>query len=277
MNYPIPLTSLVAFIALMVSTAGWASTASSSCYQQLNLEMPENNINSALYIFIDQTMPLNSRMRSNLSALLSTHPKSGEQVRVARFSPNIKGQFTELSYEGFLDSKPSEAYLYQLKESQKEALQTCINRQKIEAKQLLIRAVKRDLELINTQLPHTNLLYALKRLSETVLIDDTIDDKTVLIVSDGLENSEVSSFYRRRTIATINSEKEMSKVIKHQLLADWHGAKVYMFGLGNIKDERKQVKPSQLESLKKFWNSYFTAGGATVKELGTPALLSRQL
>lgn len=277
MNYSIPLTSLVAFIALIASTAGWASTTSSSCYQQLDLEMPENNINSALYIFIDQTMPLNSRMRSNLNTLLSTHPKSGEQVRVARFSPNIKGQYTELSYEGSLDSKPSEAYLYQLKESQKEALKACINRQKTEEKQALTRAIKRNLEFINTQLPRTDLLYALKRLSETVLINDTIDDKTVLIISDGLENSEVSSFYRRRSIATINSEKEMSKVIKHQLLADWHGAKVYMFGLGNIKDERKYIKPSQLESLKKFWNSYLTAGGATVKELGTPALLTRQL
>ena len=270
-------TPLVILIALLVSTTGWASMESSSCYQQLELKMPENNINRALYIFIDQTMPLNARMQSTLNELLSEHPKRGEQVRIARFSPNIKGQYTELTYEGFLDSKPSEAYLYHLRDKDNRALQTCIEEQKIKVKQAMQSAIKHNLQLIDTQLPRTELLYALKRLSETVLVNDQIENKTVLIISDGLENSEVTSFYRRRNIAPINVEKEIAKVNKHNLIANWHGANLYMFGLGNIKDERRHIKPSQLEMLKKFWNSYFSAGGAVVKELGTPAPLTHHL
>ncbi len=268
---------LVILATLLFSSSSWASMDSRSCYQQLELEMPENNINRALYIFIDQTMPLNIRMQSTLNELLSAHPKRGEQVRIARFSPNIKGQYTELTYEGFLDSKPSEAYLYQLRDEDNRALQTCIEEQKTRTKQAMKSAIKDDLQLIDTQLPRTELLYALKRLSETILVNDQIKNKTVLIISDGLENSEVTSFYRRRNIAPINVEKEIAKVNKHNLLASWHGANLYMFGLGNIKDERRHIKPSQLEMLKKFWHSYFSAGGAVVKELGTPALLTRHL
>ncbi len=268
---------LVILVTLLLSTTSWASMESRSCYQQLELEMPENNISRALYIFIDQTMPLNTRMRNTLNKLLSEHPKRGEQVRIARFSPNIKGQYTELTYEGFLDSKPSEAYLYQLRDEDKQALLSCIEEQKTRTKQAMQNAFKHNLQLIDTQLPRTELLYALKRLSETVLVNDQIENKTVLIISDGLENSEVTSFYRRRNIAPINVEKEIAKVNKHNLIANWHGANIYMFGIGNIKDERRHIKPSQLELLKKFWNSYFNAGGAVVKALGTPALLTHQL
>lgn len=268
---------LLALIALFISVTAGAATNHPSCYQQLALNAPEGNTHKALYILIDQTMPLSSAMRANLNSLLSSHPQSGEQVRIARFSPNIKGQYTELVYEGVRDSPPSEAYLYHLRDQDKQDLLACMADQKKNLQQGFKSAFQASLGEINTQLPRTELLHALKRLSETVLINDEIDDKTVLIISDGMENSEVTSFYRRRTIGKINYEREMSKVNRHDLLADWRGAKVYMYGLGNIKDERKHIKPSQLSPLLAFWRGYFNAGGAIIKELGTPAVLSSQL
>jgi len=268
---------LLAFVALFISVTASAAPNHPSCYQQLNLSTPEGNTHKALYILVDQTMPLSATMRANLNDLLSSHPQSGEQVRIARFSPNTKGQYTELIYEGVRDTPPSEAYLYHLRDEDKQALLACMADQQQNLQQGFKSAFQSSLGVINTQLPRTELLHALKRLSETVLINDDINDKTVLIISDGMENSEITSFYRRRTIGKINFEREMSKVNQHNLLADWRGAKVYMYGLGNIKDERKHVKPSQLAPLLAFWQGYFNAGGAIIKELGTPAVLSSQL
>lgn len=276
MSHPTLLKALFSLCTLLLSGYALAQN-STSCYQQLDLQEPKGNINKALYILVDQTLPLNATMRSNLNKLLSIHPQTGEMVRVARFSPNIKGQYTELLYEGVLDSKPSEAYLYHLRDDKNEALTNCLFEQKQNGQKNFQSAFKSSLGRIDTKLPRTEIFYSLKRLSETVLINDNITDKTVLIISDGLENSEVSNFYRRKSVTKINVAREMAKVNQHDLVADWRGAKLYMFGLGNISDQRKHIKPSQLDPLLRFWHSYFHAGGAIIKELGTPAILSRQL
>ena len=274
---PIKHKYLTLLCALLISAPAIALERQQSCYQQLELEQPEGNLDKALYILVDQTMPLSATMRANLSKLLEQHPRSGELVRIARFAPNTKGQYTDLIFEGELDSKPSEAYLYHLRDEDNHALLSCLKDRDKALKQSFNSALQHSLGIINTTLPKTEILHALKRLSETVLINDDIDDKTVLIISDGMENSEITTFYRRKTVKKINIETEMSKVVKHNLLADWRGAKLYMFGLGNIRDQNKHIKPSQLEPLQLFWQNYFSAGGANIKELGTPAILSSNL
>jgi len=269
--------SLILLCALLISAPAVALERQQSCYDELSLEQPEDNLDKALYILVDQTMPLSATMRTNLNKLLEQHPRSGELVRVARFAPNIKGQYTDLLYEGVRDSHPSEAYLYHLRDEDNRALLKCLKENEKQLKQQFNSALLHGMGIINTSLPKTEILHALKRLSETVLINDDIDDKTVLIISDGMENSEVTSFYHRKRIKKINADSEMRKVVKHHLLADWRGAKVYMFGLGNMSDQRRHVKPSQLAPLQQFWQNYFSAGGAIIRELGTPAILSSHL
>lgn len=268
---------LIIFCALLVSAPASALDRQQSCYEQLELEQPEDNLDKALYILVDQTMPLSASMRANINKILEPHPRSGELVRIARFAPNTKGQYTELLFEGIRDSQPSEAYLYHLRDDDNRALLTCLKENETTLKTQFNSALQHGMGMINTSLPKTEILHALKRLSETVLINDNINDKTVLIISDGMENSEVTSFYRRKSVKKINVEKELEKVTSRHLLADWRGAKVYMYGLGTIRDPRKHIKPSQIAPLEHFWRSYFNAGGAIIKELGTPAILSSHL
>ncbi len=264
-------------LCLILLNITTAYSEDSSCYQQLELETPVGNINKALYIFVDQTTPLSATMRANLNKLLSEHPQRGELVRIARFAPNVKGQYIELLYEGVRDSKPSEPYLYHLRDEDNAALLACLDKQDKSLQQSFNSALQQSLGMINTKLPKTELLYGLKRLSESVLINNEVDNKTVLIISDGMENSEVISFYGRRSIDKRKIATAMEMVNQKNLLADWRGAQIYMFGLGNIQDERKHIQPSQLEPLLHFWQQYFAAGGAIIKELGTPAILSSNL
>ena len=224
-------------------------------------------------------MPLSATMRQNLQTLLSDWPKPGERVKIARFSSNTKGQYTELMYDATLDAEPSEAYLYHLRDEDNRQLLACLRERNDTIKQSFTSALSQGLSIINTRLPKTEIFYSLKRLSETVLANDEIEDKTVLIISDGMENSETISFYkkRRKGIAALNGEQIIAKLEEHNLFADWQGAKIHMFGLANMSDTNKHIKASQLEMIRGVWEAYFLSGNGVIKSLGTPAVLASSL
>jgi len=268
----ITLTTLVVF------SPAYGLERQQSCYQQLDLETPQGNVAKGLYVFIDQTMPLSATMRDNLNEIVSGHPQAGEQVRIARFSANTRGQYTELLYEGVRDSKPSEAYLYHLRDDTRQQLLDCLAAQKKNVMEGFMGSFQHGLSLIDTRLPKSEIFNGLKRLSETVLIDDELTDKTVLIISDGMENSELVSLYRRHTVSNrLDSAKVLAKLNDHGLVANWRNAKIYMYGLGNIRDERQHVQPSQLAPLLTLWENYFRAGNGIVRDIGTPAILSSKI
>ncbi len=248
-----------------------------SCYDKLGLTKPENNLNQALYIIIDQTMPLSASMRQNINGLVSDWPRPGERVKIARFSANTRGQYNELIFDAILDAAPSEEYLYHLRDEDKANLLACMKERNQEIHQAFSGALNKGMALIDTSLPKTEIFYALKQLSAAIL-DDGISDKSVLIITDGMENGEFASFYKRRAgIGKVEREKVMETLRKNNLHADWRGAKIYMFGLGNMRDAKIHVTPTQLETLRQAWEAYFQAGNGAVRHLGTPAVLLSNL
>lgn len=262
---------------LGVAFAAPAAEYLESCYERQHLPAPEDNIKGALYILVDQTMPLPDPMRANIKRLTNGWPRPGERVKIARFSANARGQFTELLFDAVLDSTPGEAYLYHLRDEDKAGLLACLATREREIRDSYQGAVAKALSMSNAQLPRTEIFHSLKRLAETVLVNDGLADKTVLIVSDGMENSEVGNFYRRKTVGKIDAEKILAKLAQQRLIPDWHQARIYMYGLGHIRDESIHVQAGQLLPLKRLWESYFTQGNGVVMDLGTPAVLSSRL
>lgn len=248
-----------------------------NCYEKQHLPVPDGNIGKALYVLVDQTMPISPPMRDNIMRLSMDWPHPGERIKIARFSANARGQFTELLYDAVLDSTPGEEYLYHLRDEDKTGLLNCLSAREMHIRESYTSAMSKALAMANTQLPRTEIFHSLKRLSETVLINDDISEKTVLLISDGMENSEVTSFYRRKTVGKVDHEKILSRLAQQGLIADWRQSKIFMYGLGHIRDENIHVQPSQLQPLKRLWESYFAQGNGVVIDLGTPAILSSSL
>ena len=77
----------------------------------------------------------------------------------------------------------------------------------------------------------------------------------------------------------IDPEKELTLVAKHDLFADFSGARVYVLGTGLIPEDTKANKnqyrdPKTLAALSIFWTQYFSKSNAQLMELGKPALLN---
>ena len=262
--------------ALMINHAH-ALQRLESCYDQLGLEQPQPGERRILYLFIDQTMPITGAMQNSVYSLLSDWNRSGDAIKIARFSANTKGQFTELVYDAVMDVQPSEEYLYHLRDQDHDNLLSCLTRRQEQYTSSFQDAFKNVMNGINPRLPKTDLFYAMMQFSDMLAQDRAIADKTALLVTDGLENSKYTTFHKRKSMANIAPEKELLRLSSRQLITEWFNAKVYIYGLGYLEDKDVYVAPDMIEPLKEFWRLYFTAGNAQVKGLGTPALLVNSL
>jgi len=252
----------------------WAHEPLASCYAAHYLGEPERVTKRALYLFVDQTTPLTAAMKANIADLTGNWGTEGERVKIVRFSANVAGQYTELMFDEFADPPPTQEYLFHLRPGDKPKLLECVKAREQQFKQRLKQSVTRVLDLSNGKLPKTDLLHALKELAKKLIERDAGYEQTVLLVSDGLENSVFGSFYQRKAvIKPLDVAKTLEEMSKNNLIPRWYSAKVYMFGLGIVPDEKIYAHPKMLQPLKDFWESYFSLGKAQLMELGTPELL----
>lgn len=119
----------------------------------------------------------------------------------------------------------------------------------------------------------SDILYALKDFAKSVIAPLNAKRKIVILASDMLENSAITSFYANNAVRQIDSNKELSIVAKNDLFGDFGGAEVFIIGAG-ISSKKSYVNPKMLASLTNFWQEYFAKSNATLKNIGTPALKS---
>jgi len=78
-------------------------------------------------------------------------------------------------------------------------------------------------------LAQSDIMMALKQLSAPIKAD-TAASKVLILASDGLENSDVSSVYGRGTVRDIDPDREMAKAAAASMVGDFGGTKAYVIG-----------------------------------------------
>lgn len=267
------ITILWVFSLLLMSNIAPASSMIEDCYQKLNLNPPENQNNRTLLVLIDQTTALTSAMKSSVGSLVSDWGENGDTIKIIRFSANVRGQYTEMMFDNGVDAAPDEEYLYNLHKVDKVNLLECLKQQKQTFRSKFQMVLTTTLNMSNPTLPKSDILYSLKEISQKIIHSTGTAKMTVLLVSDGLENSDVISFHGKNTIKKIDPQKSLALINKKNLLTTWQNADIYIYGLGYIKSEKTYIRPALIEPLKEFWRLYFAAGKGEVKQLGTPELL----
>ena len=92
----------------------------------------------------------------------------------------------------------------------------------------------------------------------------------LVLYSDLLENSTQAHFGRK---GVPDAEALLDKLKARQLLPDWGGAQVQVFGFGRGHDpQRRGLSPGALQSLEAFWQGYFRRAGATSIHIGSNLL-----
>ena len=262
--------SFLIFIA--IGTFLFARNDVPSCYDALKINNPNPIVEKELFILVDQTTPLDKNMMIYTYKNMMKFIKNGYGVTIASFSANANGKYTDVVYAGQLEPLLPENAKHDIAKKKLRKYEGCMNGQYKYAKKKATKALVRVLKGANKKLPHSDIIKSLDDISKHIIQPSKAAKKVVLLVSDMIEHSSITSFYSKGLIKKIDVKNEISKVKQSGHLANFSGTDIYVIGTGVIgKNGYRDAKT--LKRLTDFWEAYFAQTQGHLKALGTPMLL----
>ena len=116
-------------------------------------------------------------------------------------------------------------------------------------------------------------------MGDTIMPRITARDKRIVLISDMLENSDLSSFYAKGLPREIKPADEFARMKAKGMTTDLRHAKIWVIGAGVVPVSDKKVLQSYRTSavmagLKTFWTQYFEESNAVMAGFGQPLLLA---
>jgi len=260
------------FLLLTLSALLAARNDVPSCYKALKIEDPDATTQKELFILVDQTTQLDKKLMIYTYKNMMKFIRNGYAVTIASFSSNANGKYTDVAYSGKLENLLPDSAKHEIAKKKLRKYQGCMNGQYKYAKKKATKALVTTLKGANKKLPHSDILKSLDDIAEHVIKPSKAKEKVVLLVSDMMEHSSITSFYSKGSLKRIDTKSEMAKLKKSGYTADFDGAKIYIIGAGMVG--KKSYRDSKtLKALTSFWESYFAQSNAKLKAIGTPMLL----
>jgi len=259
-------------ILLTLSTLLLSRNDVPSCYKALNINNQNNNIQKELFILVDQTTILDKKLMIYTYKNMMNFIKNGYAITIVSFSSNAKGKYTDVAYSGKLESLLPDDAKHDIAKKILRKYQGCMNGQYKYAKKKATKALVRTLKDANKKLPHSDIIKSLDDIAKHIIKPSSAQEKIVLLVSDMIEHSSITTFYSKGSLKKIDTKNELAKVKSSGHMADFTGAKIYVIGAGMVtKNAYRDSKT--LGYLTEFWKIYFSATNANLKAIGTPMLL----
>ncbi len=261
----------VLFVLLTLSSFVLGRNDIPSCYDALSINGPKE-IQKELFVLVDQTTVLDKRLMLATYKNMMKYLKNGQAITIASFSSNANGKYTDVVYEGALEGLLDNDVQYDIAKKTLRQYKGCMNGQYRFAKKKVTSALVNVLQGASKKLPHSDILKSLDNIAKQVIQRSNAKHKTVLIVSDMMEHSSITSFYANGGLKNVDAEKEIGIVKKSGYIADFDNADVYILGAGMVNNDGYQ-NSKQLEKLRSFWEAYFSSAHANLKAFGMPMLL----
>ena len=223
-----------------------------SCYDANKIEKPTLAEEKAIFVLIDETTLFDESLKEQIINNTLRFAKQGNHIFIAKFSAFLHDRYNEVLFDFTLDFP--------------------LNQEQSYVRKNISESIKNAFLKKGDNIAKSDVLYALKDFAQNTISIDEAHDKIVLIASDMLENSSVTSFYSKGKPRLIDSKKELGFVDKNGLFADFGAAKIYIVGAGLNESDKAYVNPQILNSLDSFWREYFKKSNATLIEMGTPSL-----
>ena len=196
-------------------------------------------------------------------------------IYIGKFSAFIDNHYNEKVFEFKMDTPLTEDERYYEKKDTLKKIDKCLKDQQGYVSNQIVESIKKSFLNPNENIAKSDVLYALQDFGQNVISQVEAKEKIVILASDMLENSTITSFYAKGATRLIQPEIELNKVEKSNLFSNFDNSKIYVIGTGLIssKDNNKTYRdPKILASLKDFWTKYFVKSSGNLVEMGQPAL-----
>jgi hypothetical protein len=265
-------------VTCLWSGTSMAAGAIASCYDA-KLIAPATSAAVELFVVVDQTTLLDDTLRQAVANQMRPFLTPGNGFSVLVFSAYTQGKYTQLLTTGQLDHPLAPAIRDDTSKPVLTKFDQCMARQPALAAQAAGTALRNALDGTSDEIAKSDVLASLKDISAKVK-QSKATEKVVLLVSDMLENSTISSFYASQAVRKIDPAHELQLVEKNHLFGDFGGARLYIMGAGLLnqvgkKNTNQYRDPKTMQALASFWKSYFDHSKGLLMEFGQPALLNQ--
>jgi hypothetical protein len=251
-----------------------------SCYASEQIPYTAAPPKHLIYVLLDQTVQLDADLQASVLHNLDGAIGPGTKFVIAAFSAYSEGHYLSVVHTGIVEPPLTAQQEGNVPLTQLPDFKTCLREQQQFALSMANGAVAAILRSSVATLDHSDILSALNTVSGAIQ-GEPEHDKVLLLVSDGLENSSITSFYAHRSVRRIDPHAEMAKAQAAGVLGDFGGARVYVLGgammppsNAGTRQERDGYRDAQtLGALKEFWTQYLAASHADLVEFGEPALI----
>lgn len=266
-------------LAANIAHAGIANDIP-SCYAANKLPS-QSALDRELFVLVDQTTPLDAGLQNLVRENVGRLIKPGTAFVFGSFSSFGQGRYLEILTAGTLENPIADKARDDIGVKLLRSFDACMQSQLGYGLKVAAAALDKALAGSSSDLARSDVMASLKELSGRVR-QSSAHDKVVLVVSDMLENSSISSFYAKRNVRPLDPAKEMKSAESTQQLGDFGGARIFVIGAGLVqdnaggrnKDSGVYRDPKTLGALRQFWEQYFTRSNAQLVEFGTPALVA---
>ena len=266
----------VSCILLTLSVSSLASTERNdvpSCSHSISSEYYQLPNQRELFILVDKTMAhsfsQDSRKAIYDSVIRFIQP--GDKVKFIEFSSFARDSFTKVDFNGQLDIPLQENVRDEIKKSALRSFDTCLLKQRNYMYGKLGQLFKVAFEAQDQQ-TNTELMGTLVDIGNQAIVSSKVERKVVVLLSDMLENSDITSFYSHNHTRIIEPLVELQKVEKANMFANFNNADIYIIGTG-MTANNQYVSAQKMAQLETFWRDYFKHSNSKIIGFGKPMLL----
>lgn len=272
------IRSVIAKALTVCLIAGATSVAHSasrddfpSCYGLLNGSGEQTPADRELFVIIDQTLEFNVDLKRHVHNKVHEYLKPGDRITVLTFSAYAEGRYAQMPLTGKLDHELDEDTRFETGKTDLRKFDRCMQRQQAFVRTTIDNTLKSAFTDASTDLPKTELMGSLSNFGQGVISTSRTPKKTVLVVSDMMENSEALTFYRNGGIANLNVTEMLKQAKDAGLLSVMDGASINVIGAG-ISGSDGYLSQSAMQNMQAFWSGYFEESGGSLVGWGQPQL-----
>ncbi|CUB04219.1 hypothetical protein [Marinomonas fungiae] len=246
-----------------------------SCYDyaQMSEVKPSKPLRD-IVVMVDQTVNLDSTLKKSVHRQLQQLVTKGDRVRVVSFSANAQGRYTDISFDGQFDQDLPTNERNAMNRTALRKFDNCMEMQGSKAIELVHKQLKGSFHDSDQIYPKTELVGSLLNVAEAVFADIDSERTILILVSDMLENSDVSSFYSRGHVKSIDAEQEFAKYSASIPQGALHNTEVFVIGGGYVQGGQAYSSQAAIRSLEDFWHKVIAQAGGQLVKFGSPQLLT---
>lgn len=264
---------LTAFVlAGLTATASATATAAPDCYDLLDLQRFRPAVDRLLVLGIDETTVLTPPLIGELQHTVTAAVRPGDQISLILFSAYGRERHMREVASLTIDAMPPADVQRTVPMTRLRDLQDCTVRSRTAAIKSLRDLLGAAAAQASPDITRSEIIMAIRDIGAKLKASPTAR-KSLVLVTDGMEHSALTSFYRQKNLREIDPTEELRKVQAKAPAADLSGADVYIFGGGLAANPDGMRDSPGVIALEAFWTSFISQSKGTLVAFGKPTLL----